>query len=53
MHYILVNLVSKIHITKIEIAKINGLGCIIWMMMMMMMIMLFTNFKYAKNANKP
>ena len=47
VHYILVNLVSKIHITKIGIAKINGWGCIIWMM-----IMLFVNFKYAKNANK-
>ena len=45
MHYILANLVSKIHITKIEIAKINGLGSIIWMMMMI------TNFKYV-NANK-
>ena len=49
MHYILANLASKIHITKIEIAKINGLGCIIWMMIIMMMS---TNFKYAKNVNK-
>ena len=45
---ILANLASTIHIAKIGIAKINGLGCIIWMLMM-----LFAKFKYAKNANKP
>ena len=27
VHYILANLLSKIHIAKIGIAKINGLGC--------------------------
>ena len=50
MHYILADLVSEIHITKIGIAKINAWGVLfrlIWMMMM-----LFAKFKYAKNVNK-
>ena len=53
VHYILANVVSKIHITKIGITKINAWGVLFRLIRMrMMMMMLFAKLKYAKNANK-